>query len=244
MYESLADELGLKTALLASPLKSLKQIDVSHYLVNVGLTLKELTKEARPLLPNINVLPAPYQPRQVSMNQLLSVPAVAVAIALVVMMVMTVQDTAANIASLNNQVITNNSTIEKNVTQKKILMRGISDLEAILAATDYQYAIFSNAYIDINKTGDLMNNDLYAAVDNVVDELNLEMIMHSGSQILLDGNAPSEQLVLDYVRNLLSTGRFSEITIVNIMRSAVIVDEDEIITYSFSLKCYLKDGRS
>jgi len=98
MYEQLASELGLQAALLGSPLRSLKQLDVSHYLVNVGLTLKELTKEAKPLSPNINVLPAPYQPKQVSMNQVLAVPAVAVAVALIVMMVMTVQDTAANIA--------------------------------------------------------------------------------------------------------------------------------------------------
>jgi type IV pilus assembly protein PilM len=244
LYESLANELGLKAASLVSPLKSLKQLDASHYLVNVGLTLKEMTKEARPILPNINVLPAPYQPKKVSMNQILAVPAIALAIALIVMMVMTVQDTAANIAALNTKVITNNSTIEKNVTQKKVLTRSISDLQAIIAATDYQYSIYSNAYVKMNKTGDLMNTDLYTTVDNVVVELELKTLAHSGSQISIEGNAASEQLILEYVRNLLSTDRFDEITIVNITRN--VSDEgdgEEIITYTFSLKCYLKDGR-
>ena len=244
LYESLANELGLKAALLVSPLKSLKQLDASHYLVNVGLALKEITREARPLLPNINVLPAPYLPKKVSMNQILAAPAVALAIVLIVMMVMTVQDTAAKIASLNTQVTTNNYTVEKNVTQKKVLIGSISDLQAKIAATDYQYKMYSSAYIKMNKTGDLINTDLYTTVDNVVDELDLESLAHSGSLISIEGHAASEQLVLEYVRALLSTDRFNEITIANITRNASDEgDGEEIITYTFSLKCYLKDGR-
>jgi len=244
LYESLANELGLKATLLVSPLKSIKQLDASHYLVNVGLALKEMTREARPLLPNINVLPAPYQPKKVSMNQILAVPAAALAIALIVMMVMTVQDTAAKIDTLNNHVTTNNYTIEKNVTQKKVLMKSISDLQAKIAATDYQSKMYSSAYVKMNKTGDLMNTDLHTAVDKIVNELDLELMALSGGLISIEGQAASEQLVLEYVRNLLSTGRFGEITIANITRNTVSgEDGEEVVTYTFSLKCYLKDGR-
>lgn len=244
LYEPLANELGLKAGSLVSPLKTLKQLDASHYLVNVGLTLKEMPKEARPLLPNINVLPAPYQPKKVSMNQVLAVPAIALAIALVVMMIMTVQDTAAKITSLNNQVMTNNSTIEKNITQKKILMRSISDLQATIAVIDYQYSMYANAYVKMNKTGDLMNTDLYTTVDKVENELELDTLTHSGSQIAIEGYAVSEKPILDYVNKLLSTDRFDEITIVNITRNVIdAAGSGEIITYLFSLKCYLKDGR-
>src|SRR4030042_451409 len=144
LYESLANELGFKVALLTSPLKTQKQLDVSHYLVNVGLALKEITREAVPLLPNINVLPAPYHPKQVSMNQLLSVPAAALAVALVAMMIMTVQDTAANIDLMNTQVKRHNFTLEKILAQKRVLLNNISEVEAQIAANEQQYTVFSD----------------------------------------------------------------------------------------------------
>ncbi|MBN1692046.1 MAG: pilus assembly protein PilM [Dehalococcoidales bacterium] len=244
LYEPLAKELGLKAELLASPLKSMKDLDASHYLANVGLTLKEIPREAGPLLPNLNVLPSPYQPKQVSMRQVMAVPAVAIAIALIVMMIMTVQETAANIDFLNTQIITNNFTLEKSQAQKRVLMNNVSDLQSKIAMADTLYSVYANAFIDMNKTGDLMNTDLNTMVDNVVDELNLATLVHAGGQISIDGSASSEQLVLEYVRDLLATNRFDEITIVNITRAAIgEEDGEEIVTYGFSLKCYLKDGR-
>ncbi|MBN1160527.1 MAG: pilus assembly protein PilM [Dehalococcoidales bacterium] len=244
LYEPLAKELGLKAELLVSPLKSVKELDAANYLVNVGLTLKEIPKEAGPMLPNINVLPSPYQPKQVSMGQLMAVPAVAIAIALVVMMIMTVQNTAANISSLNNQVTTNNFTLEKNQTQKKFLMNSITDLESKIDSADAQYTVYTNAFIDMNKSGNLMNTDLYTTVDKVVDELHLVVLTHAADQINIQGNTSSEQLVLEYVRDLLATDRFDEITILNITRNVSYgEDDEEIVDYSFSLRCYLKDGR-
>ena len=77
----MAQEMGFKAALLTSPLKCLKQLDPSPYLVNVGLALKELTGEAGPLLPNFNTLPEPYQPKPVSLTRILAVPAAGLAIA-------------------------------------------------------------------------------------------------------------------------------------------------------------------
>ncbi len=243
LYESLANELGLKAGLLVSPLKSLKQLDVSHYLVNVGLALKEMTRETMPLIPNINVLPSPYLPKQVSMYQVLAVPAIALAIALIVMLIMTVQDTAANIDSLHIKMMTNNSTIERNLAQKKALVTSISNLQTKIASTDYQYTSYTNAYVKINKTGDLMNTDLYTTVDKVVDNLDLKKLTHSSNQISIEGEAPNEQLILEYVRELLSTDRFDEITIVSITRVEQEEDGVETVKYVFSLKCYLKDGR-
>ena len=244
LYEQMANELGLKADLLVSPLKTVKQLDVLHHLVNVGLALKEITREVRPLLPNINILPTPYKPKEVSMSQLLALPAVVLAIVIIVMMVMTVQDTAAKIDALNDQVTTNNFTIEKNLAQKKVLVRSVSELQAQVAAVDSQYKMYANAYVKMSKAGDLINTDLNTTVDNVVDELALASLSHSGSLISIAGQASSEQLVLEYVRNLLSTGRFDEITIVNITRSTETDEsEEEAVTYSYSLNCILKDGR-
>lgn len=244
LYEALANELGLKASLLASPLKCLKQLDASQYLINVGLSLKELPKEASKLSPNFNVLPAPYHPKQVSLNQALAVPATAVAIAIMVLMVMTVQNTAADIDSLSNQAASNNFTMEKKLAQKKVLINDISYIEASISAADSQYSVYIDAYIMLNRTGDLMNTDLRVTIANVVEGISLMSLNHSSGQLSIEGTADSEQEILEYVRNLHNTGRFDEITINNITRNESSEEgEEDTATYAFSLRCYLKDGR-
>ena len=135
LYESLAGELGLKASLLTSPLRCVKQLDASHYLVNVGLTLKELSlKVTRPLSPNFNTLPAPYQPKRVSLKQVLAVPAAALAVALITMLAMSAQNTAANNDSLSAQIMTNNFTLEKKLAQKRTLLKNIDSLQTEIAS--------------------------------------------------------------------------------------------------------------
>jgi type IV pilus assembly protein PilM len=241
LYEELAKELNLKASLLVSPLKCLKQLDISRYLVNVGLALKEIPKEASKLSPNFNVLPQPYHPKQVSMNQALAVPAIAIAIVIIVMMVMTVQNTAADIDTLSTQATSNNLTLVIKQTEKKRLMQDISSLQAQINAADSQYSIYIDAFMLMNRTGDLLNTDLTMTIDNIVDGLSIILLNHTGSQVSIDGAATSEQDILDFVNNLHDTGRFSEITIANITRS--VNEEDESVVYSYSLRCYLKGDR-
>ena len=244
LYESLAQELSLKASLLTSPLKCLKQLDASNYLVNIGLALKEMPKEGGKFTPNINVLPAPYHPKQISLNQILTVPAVAVAIAIMVMMVIMVQDTAADIDYLSTQAASNNFTLEKIQAQRRVLVKDISDMQALISSCDLQYATYTNAYMLMKKTGDLLNTDVRTTVANVVEGLSLRTLSYSSSQIGLDGTASSEEEILEYVRNLLATDRFDEITIANITRNETGEEGEEVTaTYSFTLRCYLKEGR-
>ena len=240
LYEDLEKELGFKTTLLESPLKTVKELDASSYMVNIGLALKEMHKEAGPMLPNINVLPTPYQPKQVSTNQLLTLPAVILAIVIVVMMVMTVQETAASIEEANTQILSNNMTLAIKQAQKKKLMDEVATLQGAIAVTDALYAVYTDAYISISKTGNLMNTDLDTSVDNVVEALSLSVLNHSGSQITINGVAATEQEILDYVNNLLDSGRFDEITI-----ASIVTEEGDAgnVAHPFTLSCYLKDGR-
>jgi type IV pilus assembly protein PilM len=109
LSESLTEELGYRVIPLPSPMKCPKQINPAQYLVNIGLALKELPKEAGPLLPNINALPLPYQPRQISLTKLMALPAAAVAVGVVVLLVMTVQNAAASIYQVQSQLDATNA---------------------------------------------------------------------------------------------------------------------------------------
>ena len=239
LYESLAKELGFKVALLTSPLKSLKNLDPSRYMVNVGLALKELVKEAGPLLPNFNTLPAPYQPRHISMNKLMAVPVAIAAAVVIVLLATTIQNAAANIESVQNQLDNANFRLEKKQAQKKEMADSVKTLEQQIANAEAEYSIYVVALKTLANTGNNMNTDLEATVDNVVDDLLLKTISHGGGQVNISGTADSEQEVFEYVRNLTATGRFSEITIASI-RGVSESQDAESTTVEYSLKCTLE----
>jgi pyruvate/2-oxoglutarate/acetoin dehydrogenase E1 component len=92
----------------------------------------------------------------------------------------------------------------------------------------------------MNNKGNLMNGDLNTIVDNVVTDLELHQINHSGPQITLFGQAATEQEVMQYVRKLQDTGRFLEITIIDITRIIASDNSTDVMNYSLTLK--LKKG--
>jgi type IV pilus assembly protein PilM len=238
--EFLAQELGYKVSLLLSPMKCLKQLDPSHHLVNVGLALKELDKEAGPLLPNINILPLPYQPKQIPRGRLMAVPAAAMAVGLVVLLVLTVQNAAAKIEKDQNTLELTTLQLEQKQAQKKVLSESIAVMEQQLSGIETARDNFIAALESMNTKGELMNGDLNATVDNVVADLKLTGINYSGDLLLLTGQASTENEVMQYVRKLQDTGRFSEVTITGLVR---VVDEETTTEYmKYSLDLRLKEG--
>jgi type IV pilus assembly protein PilM len=239
LYESLAQELGFQVALLTSPLKCMKQLDPSHHLINVGLALKELNKEAGPLLPNINTLPIPYQPKQISTNKLLALPATAAAVALIILLTMTIQDAAGSIQTAQIQVDSNNLLLGKRQEQKKELVDNIAAMEEKLSSIDSSRNNLTSALNSLNNNGDMINGNLKASVNNVVSNMDLLNLGHSGTSLGISGQAKSESEVFSYVRKLTATGRFTEITISNISRIGEASD-NVTNTVSFSLAVKLK----
>jgi type IV pilus assembly protein PilM len=217
-YQALASELGYRVAPLSSPLKCPKQLDPAHYLVNIGLTLKELPKEAGPLLANVNALPIQYQPKPISVTKIVALPATAVAVGLIVLLVMTIQDAAASIDSTQSQLDSANFIIEQRQTQKKDLAEEIATLQKRVADTQAATSVFSSILESMSQQGDIIDGDLGAVVDNVVEGVVLNSISHSGRDVSISGRSPTEAGVTEYARNLVDSRRFSEITVTSIRR--------------------------
>jgi type IV pilus assembly protein PilM len=233
--EFLGQELGYKVSLLVSPLKCLKQLDPSHHLANVGLALKELVKESGPLLPNFNTLPLPYLPKQIPKDRLMAVPAAAVAVGLVVLLFFTVQNAAAKIEKDQNELDMTTKQLAVKQAQKKELNQSVAAADKKLAGIISSREKYTAALETMNTRAKSMNNDLVASVDNVVTDLNVYRIYHSGTQMSLTGAAATEQEVMQYVRKLQDTGRFAEITISNIIR-VTSENASDIMEYTLALK--------
>jgi type IV pilus assembly protein PilM len=233
----LTQEMGYPTSLLISPLKCVKQLDPTHHLTNVGLALKEMPSEAGPSLSNFNTLPAPYLPKQIPRGRLLAVPAAVAAVGVIALLVIMVQNAAAKI---DQEQLTLDSTrllLEQKQAQKVELRANIEILEESVAQIGNLRDSLVVALDSLTDKGLLINGDLNATVNNVVTGLELFRIVHEGDQLMLSGEAATEAEVMQYVRNLQLTSRFSEITIANIARNTPSDNETtEYMSYSLALK--------
>jgi Tfp pilus assembly PilM family ATPase/Tfp pilus assembly protein PilN len=243
IYEELALETGYQVSPLISPLKSLKQLDASHYLANVGLALKELPKESGALLPNINTLPEDYLPKQINVNRLMAIPVAAIAIGLVIVLALTIKGASASITTVQSQLDAAQFVIEKKQAQKKELNANIEDLQRRISGIESERDSYISAFNSIGQSSDAVNNDLLASVGEMVENLQLYNINHNGLGLSLTGRADSEQEVMKYVRNLQDTGRFGEITITNLSRIIVSDNETETSEMDFNLALLLSTNR-
>jgi type IV pilus assembly protein PilM len=232
-YGSISQELGYPIAPLTSPLKCPKQLDPSHYLVNVGLALKELPREAGSLLANINTLPGALLPKPISRTRVMAIPGVVAGIGVIVAFVFVIQSTAGAIESTGETIDANRFIISKKQAEQTRLMESIAVMEEDLGIMEGYLADFIMASESITIQGNAVNYDMKAAVNNLVDGIEYQDISYSPEYLVIEGNAPSEEEVLEYAARLRDTNRFSEVVISRIQYLEA--SEDPDVPYYFSL---------
>ena len=238
LHEEIARTQGLVPELLTSPLKCAKHLDPSQHLANVGLVLKQLPKDAGPLLPNFNTLPEPYQPRQISTSKLLAVPAAAAAVGIVVLLGMTVQDAGGRLSDTKIQLDSTNLLLQKRQNERAELTTAVGQLEKELEQINAELDQFGGVLANIGATGEIINDDLTGSVDVIVPDLDLESMAHQQQNYAITGYAETEREVIEYARQLADTGLFLEVTIQSIIANEPREDEEEVGVwepYSFSL---------
>jgi type IV pilus assembly protein PilM len=237
-FEALSTELGYPVAPLTSPQKCPKQLDPSHYLVNVGLALKELPRESGSIIANLNTLPGGLLPKPISRDRLLAIPAVVAGIAVIAAFVVIIQNIASDVGSANDQVQANNFIIEKKQNEKTELLADIEALEQQIS----QYQALNDSlsvtggYID--NYSDEVTYNMKATVDNTEDGITIERIEYvQGDTVRVYGIALHEEEVIAYARNIEYTNRFDEVTVTQI---ADVEDEEENVYKEFVLTFLLK----
>jgi len=235
-FESLSRELGYTVAPLTSPLKCPKQLDPSHYLVNVGLTLKELPRESGSLLANINTLPGDYLPKPMSRDRLLAIPAAVAAIGVVVAFIFIIQNTAGNIKATNEEIDANNFIITKKQAEKQKILENIDVLEEQIADLEIINDSFTIAYETISLSSDVVNDDINAVVDNVISGIELGSIAHGGNALHIVGSSPTEKEILEYARNLDETNRFDEVVVTAIKENSNSEAQEQKYNLTLKLK--------
>ena len=109
-----------------------------------------------------------------------------------------------------------------------------------LAGLQASRDVFISALDSLDKQGNVINGNLQATVNNLVRGIDLRSIEHSGKDLNIRGWSPTEVEILEYARNLDTSGRFTEVTITNILRieeeTEGDVEENEVMDFTLSLK--------
>ena len=220
LWVSLSNILGHQILPITSPLKSPKQVDMSHYMVNIGLAIKEtsLRSMAGPSVANSNLLPTAYRPKPISWARVVALPSALTILAILVPMVMLAQSTSNNIASVRNQLDTTNRLLGQKHLEKQKLSKDIAELEKELAQAEVSRNTFTGALNSLNKQGKEIEGNLEVIVNNLPDSVTLTSVSHASDILTVSGRASSETEAIYYARNLDGGGRFSEIIIAS-MRS-------------------------
>jgi type IV pilus assembly protein PilM len=222
LHESLSRKVGRPIQVFTPILKVPEQMHLGRYIVNVAMAVESTNSERQSTFPvaNINLLPAPYQPKPISMAKLIGIPGTGVAAAMIIPLVMLMQNTSTSIDSLQHQIDTTNLTANQRNAQRTLMKEEIAKLEKRIAAIKTTSDSLKISLETILADQECVNNDLQLTLDNLPLDINLTSINQSGKTLTLSGSAPTQedvhfyaQTILDYARKLDATYRFTETTI-------------------------------
>jgi type IV pilus assembly protein PilM len=220
LCQTLSDQIGNTVLPLSSPLECPEGFSPSRYMANIGLVLQKLVsgKAAGPAVVNLNALPAAYQPKPISLTNVLGLPGGVVAIGLLVFLAMLVQGTSANMASISDQLNTTNQLLQQKLSQRQELTGQIAELENKITEVESASGNFTAALGSLETQSTGINRHLKITLESLPNTITLSSISYANNILTISGWAPSEREVSSYISNLGTGGRFGEITVANMSR--------------------------
>jgi len=220
LCQALSDEVGHPVLPISSPLDSPEGFAPSHYMVNIGLALQQLSsgKLAGPSLVDLNALPLPYQPKPISLANVLPVPGAVIAVGILVFLIMLTQSASADIASTRAQLTSTEQALQQRTSQRQELAGNVTELQNRIAELEASRESITAAlgFLETQSAG--VNRDLEVAIKSLPGTISLSSISHANSMLTISGRAPTERDVLSYITKLDTSGRFGDIAITNMTR--------------------------
>ncbi|MFC2045086.1 pilus assembly protein PilM [Chloroflexota bacterium] len=225
LCQSLSQELEHPVLPLPSPLERPEGFDETHYMVNIGLALNELSsvKDAGASLINVNTLPLSKKKQQETQRRSASqfaLPAVASVLAVALVPLFTlVQGAVGDISLTREQLNNTNQTVVERLAQKQELTNSIADLETQIAETEEAVNVFIVAHDTLETHGEIINDDLRLVTSYLPSTIVLTGVTHNGGTLGLQGESSNEKEIISYAKRLEDSGRFSQVTIAVIDRA-------------------------
>jgi hypothetical protein len=222
LHKSLAEKIGRPIQTISPVLKVPEQVHLGRYIVNIAMTIEKTTPEREPTFPvaNMNLTPAPYQPKPPTLAKLVGIPAGVTAAALIVPLVMLIQSTSGDIEAAKIQLDHTNQSINQKNAQRLEMRKNISSLEKQVADIK---AASENLRLSVNNVlthQEWVNNDLKITLGQLMPGITLTSVSEDNGILTLSGTAPTEsdvhyyaQVVLGYAKQLDLSKRYSMTTV-------------------------------
>jgi len=230
---------GTSVSELPSPMQAPEGFDASQFIVNIGLSLKKLSleKEGSFSLVNLNALPESEKPKGISLSRILTPIGIIIGIGLVFWLWLQVQDIRTENEALRSQVEINQALIPPQQDAIAALTEEIAALEPKIAPLETKTAVFEDTFTSLGETRSRVDQDLSSAVALLPEDVYLEDINHNIDRLTIRGTASTEEDVLQYARNLRSSGRYQLVVISSIETSIEEMEsegDEEIKTLSYN----------
>jgi hypothetical protein len=206
-WQSVVSQANYRVSPLPSPVELPEGLNTNEFMVNIGLALKELLVEkegANFSIVNFNALPAAYVPPRFSIMRVLVPVGAVIGIGLIVLGVILILNGRANIAALQFQV----TTAETSVTQ---LQSEVAVLNTQLASVGGAANGLTTGLANMERGRTSIYLDLKEIVDLAEGKVSLANISHGGTSITVTGTASNVDSLYGYARVLRESPRFSSI---------------------------------
>jgi type IV pilus assembly protein PilM len=199
--------------------KGLEQLDPGRYMVNVAMTLKAHPAERATTFQaaDLNVLPAIYQPKPISMVKVVGVPGGIAAVCLAVPLLLMMNSISANIDVMKKQLEMVNEISMQKTAERQRLKKQIGELEQQLTAAQTAENNALASYAFIQSSQEIISGDLLLSLSEVNSAIELHSIRQTANKLVVSGFAPSQEdirmyanAILTYARQLDVSQRFTE----------------------------------
>ncbi|MDD4985998.1 MAG: pilus assembly protein PilM [Dehalococcoidales bacterium] len=226
-------------AKLLSPMQAPEDFDASQFMVNIGLSLKNLPleKEGNFSIVNFNALPESEKPQGISLARILTPVGIVIGIGLVFWLWLQVQNIRSENEALRSQVNVNQSLITQQREEIATLNEDLAAIEPQVAPLEARAGIFSGTFAELGENRSRINRDLSGVVGLMPEDVDLTSISHNGPQITVTGTAPEKE-ILEYAKNLRSSGRYAEVNISSLDYKLILEDWEDLeteVVYNFVL---------
>jgi len=215
LCQALSDEVGHPVLPLSPPLDCPEGFTPSHYMVNIGLALQKLSseKEAGASAVSLNVLPVPYQPKPISLTNILAPSGAAVAAVSLAFLIMLTQITSADIASTRAKLNTIEQQLQQELSQRQVLVGKIAELNKKISEAEASRDSLNSAAGSLEKQKTRIILAMEVAIKSLSGDVILSSINYADSILTISGWAPNGNIALSYFRRLDRSGRLGEVGI-------------------------------
>jgi len=208
--EALAVTLEYRVKPLPQLLSYPDSLSTSEYVANIGLVLRQVRTEFSPARVNLNVTPEIYLPKPFPVIQLASWAFIALAIIFLVLF-----------GTITFQLYTETSKLQAQINNAQNLIdarqgtaASINQIQSKIDAANKASATFKKPIDNAAVQRASVNDDLSTITSLLPGIVELTSITYSVGYTIV-GNAPDDTTVVDYVRALTNSGKFSQVLITN-----------------------------